>query len=322
MPRCSLRGILATSVLLAASGSALATKSANTPAMPTNPAIVTLAGGGTIFAVQVQGGAGLEEGKRFANGKADIIIYEMEHGAFDLGALRAFIQGTVEGRPAGVRRLPVLVTLPLLGTDPAAMRSNSWMIRQVLAMGASGIILCHAESPEAVRLFVEAARYPFAPGADPKEVHRGFHSEDFAASMWGLKPADYLAAAEPWPLDPAGGLLLGVKIESPRAAEQAADILAVPGLALVEFAPGDQSFFLFPKPGAISREQQTSDPRMVESRREVLAEARRRNIGVLTLCSAANVSAQIESGVRACYALDDATIEKGREAASRVLGKR
>ena len=37
------------------------------------------------------------------------------------------------------------------------------MIQQALATGVHGILLCNAESPEAARLMIEAARYPFAP---------------------------------------------------------------------------------------------------------------------------------------------------------------
>ena len=40
------------------------------------------------------------------------------------------------------------------------------MIQQTLATGVHGILLCNAESPEAARLMIEAARYPFAPRVD------------------------------------------------------------------------------------------------------------------------------------------------------------
>jgi 4-hydroxy-2-oxoheptanedioate aldolase len=52
------------------------------------------------------------------------------------------------------------------------MRANSWMIHQVLAAGVHGILMCNANDPEAIRTFVEATRYPFAPnaaGLDAKE---------------------------------------------------------------------------------------------------------------------------------------------------------
>ena len=47
------------------------------------------------------------------------------------------------------------------GTDAPSVRANAWMIKQVLATGVHGLLLCHAETAEAVRAFVEAARYSF-----------------------------------------------------------------------------------------------------------------------------------------------------------------
>ena len=41
------------------------------------------------------------------------------------------------------------------------MRANAWMIKQVLATGVHGILLCHAETPGAAKALVESARYPF-----------------------------------------------------------------------------------------------------------------------------------------------------------------
>jgi len=53
------------------------------------------------------------------------------------------------------------VTLPTNGSDEQAFRANEWMVRQALAVGVHGILLCHAESAAAVKAFVESARYPF-----------------------------------------------------------------------------------------------------------------------------------------------------------------
>ena len=96
--------------------------------------------------------------------KADYITYEMEHGPLDFKELREFMRGLVEAGPTrtGHKTPAVIVTLPISGTTDA-LRANSWMIQQALATGVHGILLCNAESPEAARLMIEAARYPFAP---------------------------------------------------------------------------------------------------------------------------------------------------------------
>ena len=44
---------------------------------------------------------------------------------------------------------------------------------------------------------------------------------------------------DPWPLNPNGELLLGVKLESPEGVANCEEILAVPGIGFAEIGPGD-----------------------------------------------------------------------------------
>jgi 4-hydroxy-2-oxoheptanedioate aldolase len=119
-----------------------------------------------VYYAQISGG-GYEEGKKMAATKADYITYEMEHGPLDFKELRDFMRGLVDAGPTrtGHKTPAVVVTLPISGTTDA-VRANAWMIQQTLATGVHGILLCNAESPEAARLMIEAARYPFAPRVD------------------------------------------------------------------------------------------------------------------------------------------------------------
>jgi hypothetical protein len=45
---------------------------------------------------------------------------------------------------------------------------------------------------------------------------RGRGSEMTAAPVWGFRPRNTLPGADPWPLNPMGELLLGVKLKSRR----------------------------------------------------------------------------------------------------------
>ena len=45
------------------------------------------------------------------------------------------------------------------------MRANNWIIHQILNTGVHGLLLTHADNPEAIRTFVQSARYPHAPPA-------------------------------------------------------------------------------------------------------------------------------------------------------------
>lgn len=217
-----------------------------------NRAIELLESGQPIY--YTGGRGGYDEGKKMAATKADYINYEMEHGAFDMKELRDFMRGLVDGGPTrtGHRTPAVIVTLPILGKDAAAMRANYWVAQQVMAAGVHGILLCHAENPEAVKIFVESLRYPFAPKHAGLETGiRGNGSQRFASEIWGLSPEEYMLKADVWPLNKAGEVLLGLKIETPMAAENVEKTVRVPGIGFAEWGPGDQSFFLVgaPKPG-------------------------------------------------------------------------
>ena len=104
-----------------------------------------------------------EEGVRMAMTWADYVQVDMEHGPIDMLGLRAFMQGLVAGgpTPSGHRTPTVSVLLPTNGTSEHEVRANAWQIKQALAAGVQSILLCHAESPDAARAFVESARFPF-----------------------------------------------------------------------------------------------------------------------------------------------------------------
>ena len=92
-----------------------------------------------------------------------ILTSEWKHGCFDLSGLDQFMKGLADGGPtnSGHKTPAVIVELPVDGVSADVIRANGWQMRQLLARGVHGLLLCHAESPEAVRAFVETCRYPF-----------------------------------------------------------------------------------------------------------------------------------------------------------------
>ena len=177
---------------------------------------------------------------------ADYVNVGMEHGAFDMAGLEAYLEGMVEAgpSPSGHRTPAVLVEAPVDGGSEEGVRHNAWQFRQILARGAHGVVLCQVETEEAVRAFVEACRYPInrsGVGRGLGEGTRGVGSESTAAAVWGVEREDYIQKADPWPLNPNGELLLGVKIETTQALERIDAILAVPGIGFAEIGAGDMS---------------------------------------------------------------------------------
>ncbi len=192
------------------------------------------------------------------------------------------------------------------------LRANAWMIQQALAAGAHGILLCNAESPEAAKIMVEASRYPFAPVAPGlNQGFRGNGSQSYASKIWGLTPAEYLQRAEPWPLNPDGEIILGVKIENPRADANVESTVRVPGIAFAEWGPGDHGFYLVGNPATAGGRGDLA-PNMVAVRKRVLDATKAAGIKFLNACNEANVIDQLKDGVMICTGGDSPAADKGR----------
>src|SRR5262245_30217024 len=142
-----------------------------------------------------------EQGVKDAQTYADYISYDMEHAPFDVKGLADYMRGLAKGGPtkSGHRTPTVIVNVPVNGTDEATVRANAWMFHQVLATGVHGILLCHADTPGAVRAFVEAVRFPtHKQGVDKgiSEGRRGVHGAPTAARIWGISTEQYLEKAD------------------------------------------------------------------------------------------------------------------------------
>jgi 4-hydroxy-2-oxoheptanedioate aldolase len=265
-----------------------------------------------VYYAQTSGG-GYEQGKAMAGTKADYITYEMEHGPLDFKELREFMRGLLEAGPTrtGHKTPAVIVTLPISGTTDA-VRANAWMIQQALATGVHGILLCNAESPEAARMMIEASRYPFAPRVEGlAQGTRGNGSQAYASRMWGVSAQEYMRIADPWPMNPDGELLFGLKIENPRADANVETSVRVPGIAFAEWGPGDHGFYLLGRPGTYKGGGETS-PSMAAVRRRVLEATKAAGIRFLNACTEENVIEQIKDGVMICTGGDSPAADKGR----------
>jgi 4-hydroxy-2-oxoheptanedioate aldolase len=270
---------------------------------------------------------------------ADYVNIGMEHGAFDMAGLETYMRGLVAAGPtrSGHRTPTVIVEAPVNGTDAANVRFNAWQFRQILGRGVHGIILCQAEQPEAVRAFVESCRYPHQgagvdttiasaelrlsgvlrrpPGAGLLGIGtRGRGSEHTAAPIWGVSEEEYRERADPWPLNPAGELLLGVKIESPEGVARCDEILAVPGLGYAELGPGDLSLALgylkIPDP---------FPPAMQAARAKVFAACGRNGLAFLEACTPQNITSRLDEGVRVVAGRREETARIGRAHQRRIM---
>jgi 4-hydroxy-2-oxoheptanedioate aldolase len=280
------------------------------------------------------------QGRADAETWADYINVGMEHGSFDMAGLAEYMRGMVEAGPtrSGHRTPAVIVEAPVNGTDEANVRFNAWQFRQILARGAHGILLCQAETADATRAFVEACRYPpnliGVDAALPSPVQRlggavrpkssgktlgigtrGRGSEPTAAPVWGISDLDYLSRCDPWPLNPEGELLLGVKLESPEGIANCEAILDVPGLGFAELGPGDLGLSL----GYRTVPRQPFPPEMKAARDRVLKACRARGIAFLEGCTPDNIAGRIDEGVRVVAGHNPETARVGRAHQKRAM---
>jgi 4-hydroxy-2-oxoheptanedioate aldolase len=248
------------------------------------------------------------QGVKDAQTWADYISYDMEHAPFDVKGLAEYMQGLAKGGPtkSGHRTPAVIVNVPVDGTDEATVRANAWMFQQVLATGVHGVLLCHADTPGAVRAFVEAIRFPAYGG------RRGVHGNSTAARIWGISAEEYGEKADAWPLNPKGELMLGLKLEDKYALENAEANTKIPGVAFAEWGPGDMAFSLGVKSGAVT------DPLMQAARSRVMAATKAQKIFFLNSVNANNVVDMIKEGVM-IGAANQAAAEAGRKFTNRTM---
>jgi 4-hydroxy-2-oxoheptanedioate aldolase len=313
-----------------------------------NRAIELLAQDQAIYYVGAHTGHVLTraQGREDTGTWADYINIGMEHGAFDMTGLAEYLQGLVEGGPtrSGPRTPTVIVEAPVNGIDAANIRYNAWQFRQILGRGAHGVLLCQAENAGAARAFVEACRYPHHPegvdpflpsplgrmrgkvgarrgGQDAGEARplgigtRGRGSEATAAAIWGISEADYRELCDPWPLNPKGELLLGVKLESPEGIAHCEEILAVPGLGFAEMGPGDLSLAL----GYRDMPRDPYPPEMQEARDQVFRACRENGVAFLEIGTPETIAKKLDEGVRVIAGHREETARIGRAHQQRTM---
>ncbi len=261
-----------------------------------------------------------EQGLKDAHIWADYINVGMEHGSFDMAGLDQYIQGLIDGGPtkSGHRTPAVIVETPVEGSSEEIIRFNAWQFRMILARGVHGILLCQAETPDAVRAFVESCRYPInmtGVGHGLERGTRGTGSQPTSAPVWGVDADTYVDKAEPWPLNPEGELLLGVKIETVRALSNCELSLAVPGLGFAEWGPGDlhMSFGIKRDPS------KPMDPRLLEARDRVKAACDANNLAFLEGATPEDITEKIDEGVRIIAGHREDTSKIGRAHSKRTM---
>jgi len=200
----------------------------------------------------------------------DFLMIDGELGAFDLGSLQ-----TAFAACRGTASVPI-VRVPW---------NDAVRIKQVLDIGAEGIMLPQIGTPEEARQAVAACKYP------PQGV-RGFGPR--RASDWGRNTDGYVASAN-------DDILVIPQIESVTAARGIDAILDVAGIDAICLGPNDLS-------GSVGLLRQLAHPTVAGAIDHVLARCKARGMPACTgvTLPADQALAMTERGATFILAADDA----------------
>ena len=166
-------------------------------------------------------------------------ITSLEHNPFLIDDLETFL--TELGSEGASRpRLTPVVRIP-----HEADQDFHHVVKQLLDVGAFGIVLPQVRTPEEVTKLVRAMRYPPQRGAQyPEPRGRRGWGPTAATRLWGVDANEYARKADVWPLNPEGELLAMIMIETRESVENIDELLQVPGLGGLLIGPSDLSLSL------------------------------------------------------------------------------
>jgi len=186
-----------------------------------------------------------EVGQSQAVGDAnyDAVVYEMEHGPYDIRVLRDCLQYMLNRKQILQSGSLAPAVTPFVRIPPNGGEFNQWIAKQVLDSGVYGVVWPHVSTVEDARNAVAASRYPRPKTAANYEPagQRG-DAPAAAARYWGITQQEYYAKADVWPLVPNGEICVVIMCEEARAINNLRQILReVKGIGVVLIGEGDLS---------------------------------------------------------------------------------
>ncbi len=280
-----------------------------------NKAIQLLEEGKPVFGTGLIWNGNLDEMTYFADSDYDLVMIEMEHEGLSFNNLRTSLQFLLNRKRVsdggGLQADPT----PIVRIPPNTREQNQWVIKQALDTGVYGLILPHLDTVEGAMSAVRAARYPQVPGVADFEPRgeRGWWQR-IAPRYWGLSALEYYDAADIWPIDPDGNLLLMGIVEEPTGANNLPDILReVKGIGAIWAGPGDMSV-------ALGHRGNAGHPEVQEMLLRILGICQNAGVPCAVGCTAAEVPMRLEQGFSILITAPTRTaggLEEGRRISGR-----
>jgi len=208
-----------------------------------NKVIDLLEQGKTVFASGLVWNGNVDDLTYVADSDYDMVMIEMEHEGLSFNNLRVSLQFLLNRQRIAEKGSVQPDVVPLVRIPPNSRERNQWIIKQALDTGVYGLVLPHLNTVDEAQAAVVAARYPQVPGvADFEPVGQRGWWQRIAPRYWGLTAKEYYDAADLWPLDPDGNMLLMGIVEEPEGVSNLRDILRqVRGIGAIWAGPGDMS---------------------------------------------------------------------------------
>lgn len=173
----------------------------------------------------------------------DGVVFEAEHNPYDITTLRHCLQYMLNRRQIVDGGTLAAAVTPMIRIPANGAEMNQWMAKQVLDIGAYGVVWPRVSTVEQAYNAVASCRYPRprSAAAYEPEGQRG-DSPLAAARYWGVTQQEYYAKADVWPLAPHGEILVMIMCEDVKAIDNLPRILKeVPGIGVVLIGEGDLS---------------------------------------------------------------------------------
>ena len=132
------------------------------------------------------------------------MVFEAEHNPYDIGTLRDCLQYMLNRRQILDRGSLSPAVTPIIRIPANGGEMNQWLAKQVLDIGAYGLVCPRVSTVEQAYNAVASCRYP-----DRRLRHAyepaGLRGDQpvHAARYWGITPQECYAKADVWPLVPA-----------------------------------------------------------------------------------------------------------------------
>jgi 4-hydroxy-2-oxoheptanedioate aldolase len=258
-----------------------------------NKIIDLLEHGRPVFSTSTVPNGNLDDLTYIADADYDAVIIEMEHEGFGFATLRTSLQVLLNRKRIAEKGNLQPDVVPMVRIPPNARERDQWVIKQALDSGVYGLVLPHLNTVEDAQAAVAAARYPqvtgvpdFAPAGE-----RGWGNR-IAARYWGLTPREYYDAADLWPLDPDGNILLMGIIEEAEGVRNIRDILQqAKGIGAIWAGSGDMSV-------SMGLAGLAGHPTVQENVQRVLAACKDFGVPCATIATADDVAMRLEQGFR------------------------